>query len=180
MESQMHANVKERVRNELRDFLIITLFFTVVLGVFNIYRQVVLGEAVVSYYRFGISLVEAMILAKIVLIGEAMNLKLVDGARRSIFEVAVVRSILFAVLVLLFTVLERVVDGLIHKKDWADIARHIVEHGLNESVARIIMMFAAFLPFFALWELRRRLGPRRFVDLWFSRTGSVASGEKFP
>jgi len=178
METRQHANVKEKVRNELREFLVITLFFTVVLGVFNIYRQAILREAVVSYYKFGISLVEAMILAKIVLIGEAMNLKLVDATRRSIFEVAVVRSTLFAVLVLLFTILERVVDGLIHKKDWADIARLIVEHGLNESVARIIMMFAAFLPFFALWELRRRLGARRFVELWFSRTGSVASGDK--
>jgi len=178
METRQHPNVKEKVREKLREFLIITLIFTVVLGVFNVYRHAILGETVVSYYKLGSSLVEAMILAKIVLTGKAMNLKLVDATRRSIFEVAVVRSILFAVLVLLFATLERVVDGLIHKKHWADIARLIVEHGLNEMVARIIMMFAAFLPFFALWELRRRLGPRRFVELWFSRTGSVASGDK--
>lgn len=178
MEDQHNASMKDKVRHELRDFLIITLFFTVVLGFFNLYRQQILGEAEVSYYKLGISLVEAMILAKIVLIGEALNLKLVDAARRSIFEVAVMRSILFAVLVLLFMILERVVDGLIHKMNWAGIAHLIVEHGANEIVARGIMMFAAFLPFFALWELKRRLGERKFIELWFSRTGSVASGDK--
>jgi hypothetical protein len=178
MESQQHANLRDKVRNELREFLIITLFFTLVLGAFNIYRREILGEAGVSYYKLGISLVEAMILAKIVLIGEALNLKLVDAARRSIFEVAVMRSILFAVLVALFTILERVADGLIHRMDWTGIARLIVEHGLNEIVARVIMMFAAFLPFFAFWELRRRLGPRRFFELWFARTDSASSGDE--
>ena len=88
MEDQHNASMKDKVRHELRDFLIITFFFTVVLGFFNLYRQQTLGEAEVSYYKLGVSLVEAMILAKIVLIGEALNLKLVDAARRSIFEVA--------------------------------------------------------------------------------------------
>lgn len=178
MERPQHANVKEKVRDELREFLIITLFFTVVLGVFNLYRRLTLGETGVSYAHYGITLVEALILAKIVLIGEALNLQLVGGARRSIFGVAVLRSILFAVLVLLFTILERVVDGLIHRMGWAGIAQLIVEHGLHEFVARVIMMFAAFLPFFALWELRQRLGPRRFFELWFSRADSASLEDK--
>ena len=96
MERQQHANVKDKVRDELREFLVVTLFFTLVLGVFNIYRRQILREAGVSYPHDGITLVEALILAKIVMIGEALNLKLVDASRRSIFEVAVLRSILFA------------------------------------------------------------------------------------
>jgi hypothetical protein len=178
MESQRHSNMKDKVRHELREFLIVTLFFTLVLGVFNIYRRLILGETGVSYSDFGITLVEALILAKIVLIGEAMNLQLVRASRNSIFEVAVMRSILFAVLVLLFTILERIVVGLIHGKDWAGIAHSFAEHGLHEIVARMIMMLAAFLPFFAFWELRRRLGPRRFYELWFSRTDSASSGDE--
>lgn len=177
VKTQQHSNVKDKVRDELKELLLITVFFSVVLGVFNVYRRQILGEAGVSYAHYGITLVEALILAKIVLIGEALNLKLVGADRRSIFEVAVLRSILFAVLVFLFTILERVVEGLIHRMDWASIAHSIVEHGLHEIVARVIMMFAAFLPFFALWELRRRLGPRRFFELWFSRAGSTSAGD---
>jgi hypothetical protein len=64
--------------------------------------------------------------------------------------------------------------------DWAEIAHNIVQHGLHEMVARVIMMFAAFLPFFALWELRLRLGPRRFFDLWFSRPDAVRAGDQSP
>jgi hypothetical protein len=177
MTRQQHMNLKGRVRHELRAYLIITLFFAVILGVFNIYRRQILGEAGVSYSNYGISLIEALILAKIVLIGDAMNLKLIGGAGRSIFELAVLRSILFALLVWLFTILERVVEGLIRRMDWAEIAHSLVQHGLHEMAARVIMMFAAFLPFFALWELRLRLGPRRFFDLWFSRPDAVRVGD---
>ena len=147
-------------------------------GVFNIYRRLILGEVGESFSHYGISLIEAMILVKIVLIGDATNLKLVGASRGSIFEVAVLRSILFAVLVWLFTILERVVEGLIRRMDWMGIVVNIVQHGLHEIFARVIMMIAAFLPFFALWELRRRLGPRRFYKLWFSRTDSIASEGK--
>jgi hypothetical protein len=172
MNKQQHASLKGRVRHELRAYLMITLFFTVVLSVFNIYRRLILGEAGVSYSHYGISLIEALILAKIVLIGDAMNLKRFASSRRSVFELAVLQSILFAVLVWLFSILEHVVEGLIRRMNWAQIAHAIVQHGLHEMVARLIMMFAAFLPFFALWELRLRLGPRRFFDLWFSRSVS--------
>jgi hypothetical protein len=172
MKRQLQTNLKGRVRHELRAYLIITLFFTLILGVFNVFRRLILGEAGVSASNYGISLVEALILAKIVLIGDAMNLKLIGGAGRSIFELAFLRSFLFAVLVWLFTILEHVVEGLIRRLDWSEIGHSIVRHGLHEMVARIIMMFAAFLPFFALWELRLRLGPRRFFELWFSRNVS--------
>jgi hypothetical protein len=93
-------------------------------------------------------------------------------------NVVCARSILFAVLVLLFTILERIVVGLIHGKDWAGITHSFAEHGLHEIVARIIMMVAAFFPFFAFWELRRRLGPHRFFELWFARTDSASSGDE--
>jgi hypothetical protein len=172
MNKQQFGNLKGRVRHELKAYVMITLFFTVVLSVFNIYRRLILGEAGVSYTHYGISLIEALILAKIVLIGDAMNLKRFASSRRSVFEVAVLHSILFAVLVWLFSILEHVVEGLIRRMDWVQIAHAIVQHGLHEMVARIIMMFAAFLPFFALWELLQRLGPRRFYDLWFSRNVS--------
>jgi len=177
MEGQQRASLKDRLRQEMRDYLIISLFFALVLGVFNFYRRQILGEAGDSYLRYGASVIEALILAKIVLIGQAMNLKLVGAARRSIFEVAVLRSVLFAVLVLLVAVLERIVMGLIHGMEWAGIAQSIAERGLNEIVARVIVTFAAFLPFFALWELRRRLGPRRFFELWFSRTDPASPGD---
>lgn len=132
MTRQQHMSLKGRVRHELRAYLIITLFFAVILGVFNIYRRQILGEAGVSFSHYGISLIEALILAKIVLIGDAMNLKRIGGAGRSIFELAVQRWFLIAILVWLFTILERVVEGLIRRMDWAEIAHNIVQHGLRQ------------------------------------------------
>jgi hypothetical protein len=58
------------------------------------------------------------------------------------------------------------------------IVQSFAEHDLHEIVARIIMMFAAFFPFFAFWELRRRLGPNGFFELWFARTDSASSGDE--
>ena len=168
MEQSRQDDLKARARRELRELLAITLYFTLFLGAFNTYRRLILRDNGLAYLHYGITLVESLVLAKVILIGDA--LKLGRGVEsRSLVQAVVWKSILFAGLVYLFTMLERGIEGLVHGLDWAGIARNIVAPGAYEMLARLIMMMVAFLPFFALWELRRVLGPEKFSALWFSK-----------
>ena len=84
----------------------------------------------------------------------------------------VLKSAVFALLAILFAVLEHIVEGLIHKKDWASIASDLFGIGSHELFARMIMLFISFIPFFAFWEIGNFLGRSRLIEMFFSRRRS--------
>ena len=72
MESTGHAetkSLKERAGEEFKAYWLITVYLWVFLGSFTIYRRLILAETGVPYLHYGIALVEAMVIAKVVLIG---------------------------------------------------------------------------------------------------------------
>jgi hypothetical protein len=73
MDQQQRTGFKAKAREELRDVVFITLYFTLFLGAFNTYRRLILKEHGVAYLHYGITLVEALIIAKVILIGDAMK-----------------------------------------------------------------------------------------------------------
>ena len=70
---------------------------------------------------------------------------------------------------MLFGVLEHVIEGLFHRKGASDILRGMMDVGMDELLARVVMLIMAFIPFFAFWELGRVLGRRKLSELFFSR-----------
>jgi hypothetical protein len=174
MNEQPPLSRKARAREELRAFLFITLYLAVFLGSFNTYRRLILAEEGVSSLNYGLSLIEAMILAKIVLLGDALKLGR-SQERRSLLVVVLLKALLFSALAILFTVVERLIEALLHGGLGADLAHRLVPHGADEMLARLLMMFTTFLPFFGFWELRRLLGPHRLSGLFLSRPDAAAA-----
>ena len=167
-ETAKHAGVKERVLEEVRIFWIITLYLALLFGSFMVYRRLILAEFGVTYLHYGFALIEALIIAKVILIGDAFRL----GRRfenRPLVVSVIYKSALFGVFVMLFGVLEHVIEGLFHKKNASDILRGMMDIGMDELLARVVILIIAFVPFFAFWELRRVLGPRRLSALFFSK-----------
>jgi hypothetical protein len=170
MEDQAHghASLKQRAIEELKAFWLITLYLVLFLGAFTFYRRMVLAEFGVTYLHYGIAVFEALIIAKVVLLGRVLGLdKQVD--RGPLILTVSFKAVLFAVLVLLFGVLEHTVEGLLHHKDWASIGRGLLDVGVYELVARMIVLFISFVPFFAFWEIGRVLGRDQLIALFFSK-----------
>jgi hypothetical protein len=69
--------------------------------------------------------------------------------------------------------LEHAIEGLLHHKDWAEIARSIVSAGRSEILARTIMMFITFVPFFAFLETDRVLGNGKLFEWFFRKEARV-------
>ena len=78
------------------------------------------------------------------------------------------KSVLFGIFVMLFGVVEHLVEGWIHKRGLLGGLRDIGELGAYELGARALMLIVAFVPFFAFAEIGRVLGPHRLAAMFFS------------
>lgn len=160
--------LKERALEEFKLYWIITLYLWLFLGLFTVFRRLVVAEAGADYLHYGIALIEAMIIAKVVLIGKMFGFSRRFEDRALIVPV-LYKSVVFGLLVMAFGVVERLVSGWIHKQGlWAGL-HELAAIGPNELAARVLMLIVAFVPFFAFWELGRVLGMNKLAALFFSK-----------
>lgn len=160
-----HANLKSRVRHELEEYLLVSAYMIVFLGAFGLYRHLILAEYAV-YFAYGSAIIEGLILGKVVLIGEALHL----GERETggpLIWPALRKSLVFGLLVLAFSLLETVVKRLLHHEEVFQAFLGISPGARDEAMARSIVMFVAFIPFFAFGELRKHFGAESLVRLFF-------------
>jgi hypothetical protein len=163
----MNANssVKQKISREMKEFLIIFLYLGLVIGVFNTYRWLLLAEYHVGYFVYGYGLVEALVLAKVILIGKSLRI----GERfsdRPLIVPTLYKTMLFALFVLAFGILEHLITGFLHGKNLSGIFQELIS-GRYEILTRILMMSVAFIPFFAFGEAMRALGEVKLYDLFF-------------
>ena len=163
-----HGKFKQRAAAELRLFSIVALYLAVLLGSFNFYRRLTYAELGIGYLAYGFKLVEALVLAKIILLGEALGLGRGSEHRPLAISVAV-KTILFTILIIAFTILEHAVEALVHGEPWARAIMSFSDKGIDEMLARTLVLVIALIPFFAFLELSRALGPGKLATLFFSR-----------
>ena len=162
------GGLKERALEELKVYWIITLYLWLFLGLFTVYRRLIVAETGDDYLHYGIAMVEAMIIAKVVLIGRLFGFSRRFEDRALIVPV-IYKSILFGLLVMLFGVVERLVSGWIHHQGvWSGL-HEIAATGADELGARALMLIVAFVPFFAFSELGRVLGMDRLAAMFLSK-----------
>jgi hypothetical protein len=159
------VDLKTRVRHEFEEYLLVSAYMIVFIGAFTLYRHLILAEYGV-YFSYGSAIIEGLILGKIVLIGQALRVgeRETDGP---LIWPTLRKSLLFGLLFLAFSILETAVKRLLHHEELFQAFRGITPQALNEALARSIMMFVAFIPFFAFGELRKHFGADSLVRLFF-------------
>ena len=148
--------IEKRLVDETKEYAVIAGYFAFFLLSLTTYRKLVLAEYDIPYAEYGWALVQAMILAKVVLLGEAVHL----GNRfddRPLVLATFWKAMAFAVLAALLVTAEHTVSALIHHRPVASEFQLSGGHG-QEMVARFQLMLVAFVPFFAFRELARSVG----------------------
>ena len=171
------AGVKQRVVRELIDYWVTFLYLVVFFGAFAWYRRLILAEYEISYLHYGVAVVESIVLAKVILIGDAMHL----GRRlqeKPLIVPALYKSVVFSLLVAVFGVLEHTIGALIHGKGLAGGIEEIRSKGIYELLGQSLVTFFAFIPFFVFKELERVLGEGKIRQLLF-RSRTVTESELF-
>jgi len=168
--TRSRAELKQKVRLEIKEFLIIFLYLVLMLGAFSTYRMLLMAEYHIGHFIFGYTLIEALILAKIVVLGESLGIGERFGDRPLIIP-TLYQTMLFALCVLAFTIPEHLIKGCLHGQGLGEIFQELIGNRY-ETLARVLTMFVAFIPFFALRETGRALGETRIFDLFFRRRGT--------
>jgi hypothetical protein len=162
------GNWKRRVAHEFARYWTNVLYLAVFFSVFAWYRRFVLAEYRISYVHYGTAVIEALVLAKVILIGDALGLNWKDEDKPLIYP-TVRKAIVFSIFVGVFAVVEHVVEGLIHGKGMTGGLAALWSEGKDEIFSRALVTLCAFIPFFAFRELAVRLGEGKLHGLFFGR-----------
>ena len=167
MDTRVHKTrkLKERALEELRVYWAVFAYLALMFGAFTFYRRLILHEVGIDYTHYGAGLIEAAIVAKVILIGQALSFG--RGVERHPLIVAVfAKAVLYGLLVAGFDLLERIVEGLFRGKEWHALLQGVLADGPTEALAKAVMILVSFIPFFALWEVGRVLGPGKLTELF--------------
>ena len=163
--SHKARKLKERALEELRVYWTVFAFLALMFGAFTLYRRLILHEAGIGYAHYGAGLIEAAIVAKVILIGQAMSVGR-GVERRPLIIAVLVKAVLYGLLVAGFDVVERLVEGLLRGDDRQALLHGVIVNGPTEALAQAVMVLVSFIPFFALWEIGRVLGPGKLTELF--------------
>lgn len=163
---------KQRLLKEMYRYLTYTAFFTLFFWAFLGYRRLILGEYAISYVHYGYCVFEAMVLSKIIILGQMLGL----GTRyddRSLAIPTAYKTIVFMIFVLILSVFEAFFMGYLHGKNASAVFQRLLSHGLDEILARLLVMSFLFVLFFAFLETSRVLGGNRLFEMFFRRTPNM-------
>jgi hypothetical protein len=171
-EDSEKTEVKQKLSHEVRELAWVFLYLALFLCALATYSTLLLEEFHVSYFAYGAALLNALIMSKIIMIGEYARIgRRIEG--KPLIVTAAVKALLFSVLMAVFHVLEEVIKSVVHGHTVASAFRELVNGRLTEVLARNLVFFCALLPFFVSRELRRILGEDRFWALFFRRGASA-------
>jgi len=161
-------SLKRKAIHEAMEFAWVFAFLAFFFCALVTYSTLLLREFHVKYLSYAFALLNALIIAKVILIGELAHVGKKYEARPMLLS-AIYKAFLFGLLVLGFHIVEEVIKGFLHG---VSIARMLHEIRIDDLLGRSIVVFCVFIPLFAFREFRRVLGEDKFYNLLFrSREG---------
>jgi len=158
-----HPDRKQKIKHELREMLELSIYLASFFCAIEAYRMFLMSEYNVSYWDLGFVLINALVVTKVIMIGEYARL----GRRyenKPLLVSAVWKAFIFGLLVFAFHIVEEGIKRLIHGSELATVSREI---RFDQFAARSIVVFFTFIPLFAFRELRRVMGEDEFQSLIF-------------
>jgi len=169
---------KQKVVNEMAEYWIIFVYLAVFFSVFVTYRRLILEEYQISYLHYGFGVIEAAILAKVILLGDAIRLGRKNEDKPLIVP-TLYKTIIFSMWAAGFKVIEELLRGLLHGSGLWGGMRDLLSKGWYEILANAMVMVAALVPFFAMRELGRVLGGKMIRKLFFRSRAAASSDRPF-
>jgi hypothetical protein len=160
--------LKHKIIHEMTGYYIMVVYLAFFFSLFAWYRRLILVQYQISYVHYGVSVIQAMVLAKLIMVGRALRLGRGFKDRPLILPI-LYRAVVFTMFVWLFGVVESAVSGLLRGKGLAGGFDEFISAGRYELLARCMITFVAFIPFFAFEELERVLGEGKLRKLFFKK-----------
>ena len=166
--------LKQKAKHELIEYVLIVAYLAIVFGALMWYRRLILASYNIAYADYGVALIEALILGKVILIGRAFRLGRSLEDKPLIFS-SLYKTAVFCLFCAAFTVAEHTVIGLWKGGGLAAGLHEIGEQGGFDVLANTLMLFVSLFPFFAFKELGRVFGRDRLKEIFFLKRHDLAS-----
>ena len=163
--AEQKAALRRRLTHEFERYLAVTVFLFFFFGSIVTYRRLILAAYDISFLDYGWALIKALVLGKVILIGEFLGL----GERfhdRPLVLSILWKTLAFALFIVAFGVLEHVVTALIHHRPVASEFEFSGAQGY-ELLARVQLQVVGLVPLVAFLELARVLGEGKLRALLF-------------
>jgi hypothetical protein len=162
-----HSKLKEEMIKLFWTFLYLFLLF----GTLVLFRAAVLQQHGINETRYGLAVINALVFAKVMLIGDWFKIGARSDSQPLLWSV-LAKSAAFAALFIVFHFVEEAVVGAFKGEALAEMA---AEDAAKLPVAMIsaVVFMITLIPFFAMREIVRVLGPARVRTLLLE-TGGLA------
>src|SRR5687767_7720594 len=169
---------KQKILHELKSYWLLVLYMAIFFGVFTTYRRLLLAHYGINYADYGISVIRALVLGKVVLVAE--TLRLGRGFEdKPLIVPTLYKTFLFTVCVAVFDIAENWIRGLIGGFGTMVAVDDVMTRFNYEWLSRALVIFFSFIPFFAVRELRRVLGEGA-IGIFFRRSSAAEAGSDSP
>jgi hypothetical protein len=157
---------KRRFYHQITSFLEIAIYLFILFGIFALHEALVSAKNGISYHFYGFAIANALILGKVMLVADDLNFADWFRERPLIYEI-LAKAAAFAVLLVIFDIVEEVVVGIFKGKAIGESIPHIGDGSPTDFLFVIVILFIALIPFFAFKGVGKIIGESEFRSLFF-------------
>ena len=129
------ATLHQRAIHELKEFAILAVYLYITLGAVVLMKTAVLHTEGIEFAPWGIAVVKAAVLAKFMLLGNAMKIGGRNTTRPLIWP-TLHKAFAFLVLLIIMTIIEEAVVGLFHHRSIASSLSELEQYAERVQSAR--------------------------------------------
>jgi len=161
-------SLAERFKEEMREYLFISLYLWVCFTVIFLYQAAVSDNSGQHVLVLGTAVVKALIIGKFILIGKALKPGS-HGNASTLVRRILMKSISMLAILLVFTLLEELIVGSIHGQAVTASFTEFVARPALQLIAPALMMLLVLIPMIAFEEVDRELGKGMLRHLLFGK-----------
>lgn len=158
-------NLKQKAYEQLKEVLVITLYLWLIFGLLLEYKAVILAEHHIDFTHRGLALINALALAKVMLVAKDLHL----GERFNdapIIYPTVIKSALFTIVLACFKILEDAILGFYHGKSFHQSIAELGGGTWGGILTLSALLFVILIPFVGFGELQRVIGRGKLAQVF--------------
>jgi hypothetical protein len=163
--SEAKPTLRQRILHRMSAYLVSSVYLFIVFSLFEIYRSVILEQHRMDLLPFGLALLNALALAKVMFVGQELHLA--DQFRDApLIYPTLLKSFVYTVLLACFKILEQAAVGMYQGKPLGESIVAFAGGSWRGVLALSVLIFFILIPFFGFTELRRVFGEDRIVGVF--------------
>jgi hypothetical protein len=162
------GSLAQTARREFKELAGICAYLYVCFGALIFYKASILHSEGIEFVAYGLAFGKALILGKFVLVGHALGFGERNKPRRLVLAI-LFKSLIFALLLVVLSVIEEVIVGFFKGRQLHDTLGEIAGGTLAQLLATSFLVLLIMIPYIAFREFSTVLGKGELIRLLTER-----------